>query len=138
MKPFPQMLGLRIGAIKADAGDDRGIDRRDDGALDVPRTVDRALIQHRSTYLQRWLQSSGETQMNSCPLPSKGGEPGESVTRIFYATDDKRTFLYAPGPSNLKRGSAKLLPDSDFLSAIPEFDCATADFGTLSVRPRSA
>ena len=55
MKPFPQMLGLlrlRIGAIKADAGDDRGIDRRNDAALDVPRTVDRALIRHRSTYLQ--------------------------------------------------------------------------------------
>jgi hypothetical protein len=76
MKPFPQMLGLlRIGAIKTDAGDELAIDRRNDGALDVPRTADRALIQHRSTFPQPSLQSSGETQMNSCPLPSKGGEP---------------------------------------------------------------
>jgi hypothetical protein len=75
MKPFPQMLGLRIGAIETDNAGDRGIDRLNDDALDEPRTVDRAQIRHRSTCLQPALQSSGKTQMNSCPLPSKGGEP---------------------------------------------------------------
>jgi len=60
MKPFPQMPGLRIGAIETDAGNDRGIDRRDDGALDDPRTVDRAQIRHHSTNLQRWLQPLGK------------------------------------------------------------------------------
>jgi hypothetical protein len=73
LKPFPQRLGLlRIGAIKTDTGDDRAINRRNDGALDDPRTVDRALIQHRSTFQQPSLPSSGKTQMNSCPLPAKG------------------------------------------------------------------
>src|SRR6187200_3625853 len=71
MKPFPQMLGLRTGAIETDVGDDRANNRRNDGAVDKPCTVDRALIRHRSTCLQPSLQPSGETQMNSCPLPSR-------------------------------------------------------------------
>jgi hypothetical protein len=134
------MLGLvRIGAIKTDAGDELAIDRRNDGALDVPRTDDRALIQHRSTFQQPSLPSSGETQMNSCPLPSKGVDQKAVTTKnIILRNDPIDNLFYRHSTAGVTDRFGRIVAKFVFSFRIPISGRTRPVRRSLSIPRRSA
>jgi hypothetical protein len=134
------MLGLvRIGAIKADTGDELAIDRRNDGALDDPRTDDRALIQHRSTCRQPALPSSGETQMNRCPLPSKGVDQKAVATKnIILRNDPIDNLSYRSSTAGVTERFGRFVGRFVFYFRIPVFGRTWPVFQSLSIPCRSA